>query len=552
MAANCTIPITVGVVGHLDIQATDYHKQQITQLFMDLASHYPYSPVSLFSSIAEGADRFVARIFLDLKKSDPELDKRFSLIIPTPFTPDEYKKDFNEDSAREFDQLMEQAERTFCISCEDYTNDRPLQYLKTGKFVADSSIILIALWDGEKGKKGGTADIVRHKIAGDDDNVEESTFEYDGTVFILPSSRAGSTGSLQQVSDSDPLSLSRVLKDGAIKEALEKIERINRESNLIESQAMSRSQSFLFGEMQSLNDLQHRLLGWYSIFDSFSMVFRKRDTRISLWLFSIGLFLITSLQVYSNLIPTRMALGTVMLFFIIATMIYLYSRKRENHKKYLYNRTLAEALRIQFYWNLAGINKNVSEYFLRIHRKDFTWTKHLISAIFGLTYNTRAINAETIKLLIDNWVKNQSDFFRKSVSKMTQRVAFFNIISNASFITAFILLVSVFFFEDYYERHDYINLLQVIVGTLLGIFALIKGYLQLKGYEQLINQYELMKVIYDRAESKIIETDTYGLNPEQKNAYLKELFFIVGKEALIENGNWYLLLKKKEPEIEGI
>jgi hypothetical protein len=135
---------------------------------------------------------------------------------------------------------------------------------------------------------------------------------------------------------------------------------------------------------------------------------------------------------------------------------------------------------------------------------------------------------------------------------MIGRVAFFNTISNASFITAFILLVSVFFFEDYYAKHDYINLLQVIAGTLLGIFALIKGYLQLKGYEQLINQYELMKVIYDRAESKINETDTYGLNQEQKNAYLKELFFVVGKEALIENGNWYLLLKKKEPEIEGI
>jgi hypothetical protein len=110
----------------------------------------------------------------------------------------------------------------------------------------------------------------------------------------------------------------------------------------------------------------------------------------------------------------------------------------------------------------------------------------------------------------------------------------------------------VFFFEDYYASHNFINPIQVIVGTLLGVFALIKGYLQMKGYEQLVNQYELMKVIYDRAESKIIETETYGLSPDERNVYMKELFFVVGKEALIENGNWYLLLKKKEPEIEGI
>jgi hypothetical protein len=30
------------------------------------------------------------------------------------------------------------------------------------------------------------------------------------------------------------------------------------------------------------------------------------------------------------------------------------------------------------------------------------------------------------------------------------------------------------------------------------------------------------------------------------------LFFVVGKEALIENGNWYLIFKEREPEIKGI
>jgi hypothetical protein len=33
---------------------------------------------------------------------------------------------------------------------------------------------------------------------------------------------------------------------------------------------------------------------------------------------------------------------------------------------------------------------------------------------------------------------------------------------------------------------------------------------------------------------------------------MKKLFFVIGKEALIENGNWYLILKEEKPEIEGI
>jgi hypothetical protein len=245
-------------------------------------------------------------------------------------------------------------------------------------------------------------------------------------------------------------------------------------------------------------------------------------------------------------------LGVAMMMMVIATAIYFYSRSKLDHKKYLINRTLAEGLRIQFYWSLAGINRNVSEFFLRIHRKDFTWVKHLISAIYGLTYEIRPISDDIIDELTDIWVKAQAKFFRSSILRMRRHMAFFNVISNGSFILAFGMLISLLFLSNYYEGQHIINLILVVIGTLLGIFALIKAYIQMKGYEQLVNQYELMSVIYARAESKIAETDTYDLTDEQRRAYLKELFFVIGKEALIENGSWYLIFKEKEPEIEGI
>jgi len=201
---------------------------------------------------------------------------------------------------------------------------------------------------------------------------------------------------------------------------------------------------------------------------------------------------------------------------------------------------------------MAGINKNVSDFFLRIHRKDFTWVKYILSAIYGITYNSKAITSEIIRDITDSWVKDQAGFFRSSISKMTKQMAFYNKISNISFFLSFTLLISIFFFGKFYSAYNLQNYILVVVGTLLGIFALIKAYIQMKGYEQLMNQYELMHVIYKRAESKITETDTYDLDPERKNAYMKELFFVIGKEALIENGNWYLIFKEKEPEIEGI
>ena len=72
----------------------------------------------------------------------------------------------------------------------------------------------------------------------------------------------------------------------------------------------------------------------------------------------------------------------------------------------------------------------------------------------------------------------------------------------------------------------------------------------MKGYEQLLNQYELMQVIYKRAEAKIAELHQTPLKSGERDSYFRELFFVIGKEALIENGIWYLIFKEKEPEIE--
>lgn len=545
------IPITVGVIGHLDVISTDEHRVQIEKLFRDLAARYPNSPIHLFSSIAEGADRYVANIFLDLKRENEEYRDRFELIVPIPFKPEEYKEDFDDASDIEFDDLLKQAKRSFTVGNEKGAKDRPGQYLETGKLVADSSLILIAMWDGKIGKKGGTADIVNYKLTGDDDTVAESTFEYDGTVFILPSARGKSEDTpVQKTTGKESLSLDLVLKDSTLKEALEKIEEINRASLRIKSSDLDRSQSYLFNEQERLNVPQQSLLCWYSMLDQLSLRSRKSDVLISVLMFVLGLSFIMTLEIYSNIWLNKIALSLTVFTLVIAAVMYLYSRLKQNHAKYLYSRTLAEALRIQFYWNITGLQENVSQYILRIHRKEFTWVKHVLSALYGLTYNIRSIDDDIINDLTDNWIKDQAGFFGSAIIKMNLRINRYRGISNTAFFLAFVLLVSIFFFKDFYERNHLMNLLLVVVPILMGTFALTRAYIQMTGYKQLLNQYELMQVIYRRAEEKIMELNHSQMKPAERNAYFSELFFVIGKEALIENGIWYLIFKEKEPEIE--
>jgi len=553
MAGFEKIPITVGVVGHLDAITTEEHKMQIELLFKDLAETYPNSPVYLFSSVAEGADRFVANIFLDLKEKHEGYKQRFELIIPLPFEDEEYKYDLDNDSDKEFENMLKQAKRKFYIDSNGKKSDRDQHYLETGKFVADSSLILIALWDGLEGRKGGTSDIVKYKRTGDDSDVAKSTFEYEGSVFILPCKRSINAGQISAIQKKDiELSLEMVLKDSSIREALEKIEEINTDSLKISRKSQMSSQNFLVTNTEKLDAPQKSILNTYSILDVLSLRFHKKYIQTVVWLFVTGFFLVVTLAIYTNLWLNKSVLAIAVLLIVLAGIIYHFSRITKDHSKYLYNRTLAEALRIQFYWNIAGINHKVSDYILRIHRKEFIWIEYILSSIYGITYHKKSITAGAIDELTANWVKDQADFFKSSIRRMTQKLAQYHLISNISFIAAFVLLLSIFFLEHYYVINNYMNYLQVVIGTLLSIFALIRAFIQIKGYDQLLNQYELMNVLYQKAETKINQISSSLQKSDEQQAYLKELFFIIGKEALIENGSWYLILKEKEPGIEGI
>ena len=77
-------------------------------------------------------------------------------------------------------------------------------------------------------------------------DIERSTFEYEGSVFVLPCNRNANTGLIESDQKQDiELSLEMILKDSSIKEALGKIEEINSDSLKISQKARKRSQNFL-------------------------------------------------------------------------------------------------------------------------------------------------------------------------------------------------------------------------------------------------------------------------------------------------------------------
>ena len=163
IAKDSLIPIIVGVTGHRYI--TSRNEPVIRVVFEELDRKYPNTPIVVLSPLAEGSDRLVSQIALETPRKTGAAN---SLICPLPLTLEEYEKDFNPESKKEFQNLLNKASGYFSFpsvmhSSNDREVERRMQYEQVGKYIARHSHILIALWDGEDKSEniGGTSHIVK-------------------------------------------------------------------------------------------------------------------------------------------------------------------------------------------------------------------------------------------------------------------------------------------------------------------------------------------------------------------------------------------------------
>lgn len=121
---------------------------------------------SVVSSLAEGADRVVARAVLSYP------DARLDAVLP--LTLEDSMEDFTTEALRkEFAELLRRCSepvvlwtrsiREACHDADGQTELRSEAYAQAGRYVVDHCDVLIAVWDGKPARGGGgTAEIVQY------------------------------------------------------------------------------------------------------------------------------------------------------------------------------------------------------------------------------------------------------------------------------------------------------------------------------------------------------------------------------------------------------
>ena len=135
---------TIGVTGHrrLPPEHVSALTSEIQAFYQAEIARHGAENITVLSSLAEGADTLCARL---------ALDAGLRLVVPLPMDALEYRKDFSESAAAEFDGLLSQASEVFTAPPEEPIPPNPprgFSYRQAGMYVAKTCDVLLAVWDG--------------------------------------------------------------------------------------------------------------------------------------------------------------------------------------------------------------------------------------------------------------------------------------------------------------------------------------------------------------------------------------------------------------------
>ena len=403
-AARFRIPVLIGVAGHRDLVAAEVPaiRAAVEQLLRQLCAAQPGVRLQLLSSMAEGADLLAAEIAIDLG---------IDVIALLPFPLAQCRADIADAAARaRFDRVLARAERLELAATDaaaaplDDAQLRDRQFQRAGALVARYSALLIAIWDGRAtGHVAGTARVVDYRrrnlaaAAAASEDLLLAAGDNDLTYEIRCSRRSldpagaaaagvqvlGFTSGERHFGDARaglPEPFATLLRrtgefNGDVAAYAARIARHGRRLAPPTPYATPPSLGYV-DELFSAAD-------WLGV--HFRHCFtRALRARYLLW--ALLAFLLLAFKKQHAAAFALASIGGVLLLFVLGWALALWAHRRRWHRRYLDYRALAEGLRVDFYWELAGVRTLAAgefahESFLQKQDYELEWIRAAMRAV---------------------------------------------------------------------------------------------------------------------------------------------------------------------------
>ncbi len=571
----CLVPFLIGVTGHRDIRAEDTSALEaaVESVIRGFRTRLPSTPIIVLSGLAQGADQLVARVALRCGAS---------LAAVLPMLEDTYRTTMDVSGRDGFDELLPQAALVVRLPLVAGVSEEMLrqseearaeQYEALAVFLAMYSQAVIALWDGKASDaKGGTYCVIEYALGNPPGSADSWAEPQSGIVYQVATPRQRDLERLHKPfavvirTSLDP----DKQDDDADRRSLEMmLEAFNRDAIGCISAGNASWGGLLPGQCTaSPTSFACRVGTVYGAADMLSIRFGKQTKSTLMWILGLALTAIGGFEIYAHVLRSHFGLWLIYPAALVgAWFVYRLTKERRIEKRYLDYRALAEALRVQFFWNLAGIRESVADYYLVHHRTELDWIRNALRAIrlFQLAEADPLRGDESdMRLVQEQWIEDQRSFYEKTSKqqkKALERLEFTSIGSlRAVWILSLLIPASLLVpwdglsaWRNFASEEPWLGILILLTSLPSIAIGLFRVWIEQGGYAEQVRTYRRMADVFKRADGRL-DTELSPQDTESRVTRLKnarEVILHLGIQALEENGDWLLLHRDRPIEIVG-
>jgi heat shock protein HspQ len=297
--------------------------------------------------------------------------------------------------------------------------------------------------------------------------------------------------------------------------------------------------------------LVHRL---YQHADWLAIHFQKRFNQGMVVTHSLAVIMGLVFIIYAEYSSTSFLVYLFLFLFTFGLVFHMIGGRRQWHRKYLDYRALAEGLRVQLYWNLAGVVETRSvvfayDNFLQKQDVDLGWIRHVMrSASLYRDRNNRP-DDRWVKWVTEQWVgepessDGQLAYYQRKTEIKAADYRRTTRLGSISLWLGILMAVALAIGSGMLSEVQQ-NLLLVLMGVLPLFAAVRDAYSHKKAERELIKQYRFMGHVFGNARRLLDSSDDIQF----KRRVLKA----VGEAALEEHGEWILMHRERPLEHGGL
>jgi hypothetical protein len=579
------IPFVVGVTGHRDLPPDQLPviRGAVESLLKNLLDASPDVRIQLLCSMADGADLLVADVALQLG---------MDILALLTFPEDICRADLLTEEARAtFDRVLARAERLQLPIPEGVarealasdTAERDRQFQRAALLQARYCSLLVAVWDGKPTTHAaGSARVIEFRrrglrLAGDSglsstdallsarDN--DLIFEIRCTRTSDPA--ASHAASAVQVrgfigSDVEPsadgLELPRPLR-----ELLKQTAGFNQDSRASRDQIATRAWPLIPPGNSPSRPALALLNQLFMQSDFLGSFFRRRflgAIRLRYGLWAAMAALLFSFERVRHDVASLAIILSVLAIFIAGRIHAVLAHRRSWHRKYLDYRALAEALRVDYYWEVAGVRQRYAgefahESFLQKQDADLEWIRAAMRSVnLRVALSPGSPTAEGIAETMAGWIGDdtpagrggQIHYYRDRSATLSHwlhraetidRVLLsIGLLLALTFLVDIVASFSVGHLIPEHPRH-YLMWCMALLTLYAGIYEI---YLAERADRTLIRQYRYMHGLFGFASRELASAS----GVEARLEVLRSL----GHACLAEHAQWTLAQRHKT--IQGL